>query len=394
MPEKNIEHIKGLDGLRGVSILMMMAYHSGILPFAWVSIQLFFVLSGFLIGGILWKAKFGGQTNAAKLKNFWARRSLRIFPLYFGWLIFLGVTYLLFQFPAYYTSNIVYLATYTFNFTRTFDGWQGNPLFTHLWSLSVEEQFYLFFPLLIFFLPARVLKFFIIIVIFLSPLLHFLLGRYYLNAGLAPFAAVDAVYWNTLTHLQAFFVGAAIPIFCLHKKIKKARLFMFVCVAVALFAGLFSFLDAGTGNYLLHLGYQHNLTTNLEYAWHYTLLNFAFASVVLFVVAGIGNKKTWLQKWLEAKWLTNIGGVSYGMYVFHWAILVYFFERLLPTTDYSLKLLRFIPYAAVVYLVAQLSFRYFESPFLRLKEVLFPVKKTGEMQQPGQLKSEAQLPVP
>ena len=381
MPEKNVAHIKGLDGLRGVAILMMMAYHSGILPFAWVSIQLFFVLSGFLIGGILWKAKFSEQSTSAKLKNFWARRTLRIFPLYFGWLIFLGITYLLFHFPIYYTGNIAYLATYTFNFTRTFDGWQGNPLFTHLWSLSVEEQFYLFFPLLIFFLPARVVKIVIITVIAISPLLHFLLGQYYLSMGLLPFTAADAVYWNTITHLQAFFVGAAIPIFSLHKKIKRAGLVMAICFAIAIIAGLLSFLNEGSGNYFMQLGYEHNLTNNYEYAWHYTLLNFSFASVVLFLVSNFTSKNTLLQKGLGAIWLIRIGKVSYGMYVFHWAILVYLFEKLLPASGYVLKLLKFIPYVAVVYFFAEVSFRFFESPFLRLKDVLFPVKKTGGLVQ-------------
>src|SRR3954469_10344160 len=140
----NDGYIKSLDGVRALAIILVMTFHAGITHFGWMGVQLFFVLSGYLITGILWKEKFRDVSLSFKFKKFWVRRSLRIFPLYFGYLVALGLTFLVLHFPSYYTLYAPYLFTYTFNYTRLLSGWQGNPLFTHLWSLSIEEQFYLF----------------------------------------------------------------------------------------------------------------------------------------------------------------------------------------------------------------------------------------------------------
>lgn len=102
-------YIKSLDGLRGIAILLVMSFHYELNHFGWMGVQLFFVLSGYLITKILWAEKFREESNFIKLKRFWVRRSLRIFPLYYGFLIFLGITFLLFHFPNYYSTYIPYL---------------------------------------------------------------------------------------------------------------------------------------------------------------------------------------------------------------------------------------------------------------------------------------------
>ena len=118
-------YVRSLDGVRALAIILVMSFHANLNHFGWMGVQLFFVLSGYLITGILWKEKGLEGSVGFKLKKFWVRRSLRIFPLYFGFLIIIGVVYLLFQFPGYYPTYIPYLATYTFNYTRTFAGWEG-----------------------------------------------------------------------------------------------------------------------------------------------------------------------------------------------------------------------------------------------------------------------------
>jgi peptidoglycan/LPS O-acetylase OafA/YrhL len=74
--------------------------------------------------------------------------------------------------------------------------------------------------------------------------------------------------------------------------------------------------------------------------------------------------------------MVRIGKVSYGMYLFHWAILVYVCNRLFVTENLALKILFFIPYTLIVYVIAELSFRFYESRFLKLKDTLFLKKKT------------------
>ncbi|MGN6353575.1 MAG: acyltransferase family protein [Parafilimonas sp.] len=375
----NSGYIKSLDGLRAIAIILVMSFHAEITHFGWLGVQLFFVLSGFLITGILWKEKQNTESTLSfKFKKFWVRRSLRIFPLYFGYLLFITFTYLLFHFPSYYSEYASYLFTYTFNYTRSLPGWQGNPLFTHLWSLSVEEQFYLFFPLIIFLCPQRFIKTLMVAVIFLSPVTRFLLGEYYTAKGMTEPVVADIVYWNTLSHLDAFFMGGLIPVLSLDKKIKKPQRIFTGALVIAIIAGIINFANTDSGKYFFNdLGYNSGQTHLYQHVWHYTVLNFLFASFILALISYNSNKIfASIRKLLETNWMVNVGKVSYGMYLFHWAILEYVCNRIFTTDNLALKVVVFIPYVITVYLVASLSFRVYESRFLKLKDTLFTKKKT------------------
>lgn len=369
-------YIKSLDGVRALAILLVMSFHFGLDHFGWLGVQLFFVLSGYLISGILWKEKFSESNLRDKFKKFWARRSLRIFPLYFGFLLAITLIYLIFSFPSYYPTYAPFLATYTVNFTRTLTDWHTNPLFTHLWSLSVEEQFYFIFPLIVFLFPAGFVKRFMVFFILVTPAVRFLLGRYYFAEGLEGEVVADAIYWNTLSHLDAFFMGGIIPVLSLHKKIKKPQLLFAFSVFVIIVAGLWNYYqDNSVFPYFRDLGYGHGQTGNYEHIWHYTVLNIGFASFILMLVAGgQGLVVPVIRKVLESNWMVKIGRVSYGMYVFHWAVIIYLFDRYLQTDNYLLRLLLFIPYSVVVYIIAELSYRLFEVRFINLKDKLFAYK--------------------
>jgi peptidoglycan/LPS O-acetylase OafA/YrhL len=369
----NNGYIKSLDGVRAIAIVLVMTFHAEITHFGWMGVQLFFVLSGFLITGILWKEKFTSTTLPYKFKKFWARRSLRIFPLYFGYLLFLGLTYIIFHFPAYYQTYIPYLATYTFNYTRSLPAWQGNPLFTHLWSLSIEEQFYLFFPLIIFFCSPKFIKSFMLVIIIIAPVIRFALGEYYKSKGLAPAVIADSVYWNTFSHLDAFFMGGIIPVLSLQTKIKKPQQVFFLSLIIVIAAGIWNFLNSSSGSFYLNdLGYNHGQINNYEHVWHYTVLNILFASFLLTLVSIHSQHQfSLVRKFLENKWMIKIGKVSYGMYIFHWGILVYFYSRFFSSDNLLIKILLFIPYVILVYLIAEVSYRLYELRFINLKDKLF-----------------------
>lgn len=379
----NTGYIKSLDGLRAIAIILVMSFHAEITHFGWFGVQLFFVLSGFLITGILWKEKQTDTPLSFKFKKFWVRRSLRIFPLYFGYLIFISLTYIFFHFPSYYANYAPYLFTYTFNYTRSLPQWQGNPLFTHLWSLSIEEQFYVFFPLIMFLCPPKFIKYLMLIVIAISPLTRFLLGEYYTSKGLSQPVVADSVYWNTLSHLDAFFMGGIIPVLSLDKKIKKPQLVFLIALMIAVVAGAINFIYTDSGSYYFNdLGYNHGQTQLYEHVWHYTCLNFLFASFILSIVSMHSSKIfVSIRSALESNWMVRIGKVSYGMYLFHWAILVYVCNRFFTTDNLGLKILIFIPYVFIVYLFAELSFRLYESRFLKLKDSLFTKKNIDKRAQ-------------
>ena len=169
-------HMPALDGIRGLAILLVMGHHFfsaisvdsrvgssvvHLLQAGWMGVDLFFVLSGFLITGILFDAK-GSQ---GFFRNFYTRRALRIFPLYF---VLLALTLLLgpWVMPAGDAGNIelrqnfpwlfCYMTNYVMNATHSFHAFEGPRIdFSHFWSLAVEEHFYLVWPCIVAFLPRR-----------------------------------------------------------------------------------------------------------------------------------------------------------------------------------------------------------------------------------------------
>ncbi|MBC8034026.1 MAG: acyltransferase [Chitinophagaceae bacterium] len=366
-------YIKSLDGLRAIAILLVMTYHAELTHFGWIGVQFFFVLSGFLITGILWNEKFKPAPRSFKLKKFWVRRSLRIFPLYYGYILAIGICFLLFNFPSYYTTYFPYLVTYTVNYTRLLPGWQGNPLFTHLWSLSIEEQFYLLFPLIILFTPAKHIPKLLVVIMIVSPSVRFLLGEYYKARGYSANVVANVVNFNTLSHLDAFCTGGIIPILSLDKRIRKPGTVFLVAALIAITAGLVNYANsAHAGNYWEDLGWNHWQTGNYQHVWMYTMINILGASVILMLVSSHSQQlMKYPKRVLEHRWMVRIGQISYGMYLFHWLILVYVFNKILQPETYLSKALIFIPYVITVYLFSEVSYRLYEVHFIKLKDRFF-----------------------
>ena len=160
-------HIPALDGLRGIAVLLVMWLHFVFLlprngiervfwnlsETGWIGVDLFFVLSGFLITGILYDAKGGPHY----FRNFYMRRSLRIFPLYYAFLVLIfAVIPLVREAPADHVGKQVWMWTYLSNVLFARGGWEAMPAHTtHLWSLAIEEQFYLLWPLLVWLASRR-----------------------------------------------------------------------------------------------------------------------------------------------------------------------------------------------------------------------------------------------
>ncbi|MBK8781204.1 MAG: acyltransferase [Anaerolineales bacterium] len=156
--------IPGLDGLRAIAFLMIFGFHTDYLPFGWMGVQMFFVISGYLITGILLRMKTNLPAGEYFLK-FYGRRFFRIFPLYYFYLLlifavatwFISISYKQNMMQAV-IDQLGYAVLYVYNFYSAYQGFNSSPFLDHLWSLSVEEQFYIFWPLLIFFVNEKHLK--------------------------------------------------------------------------------------------------------------------------------------------------------------------------------------------------------------------------------------------
>ena len=338
-----------LDGIRAFAVgsvalshWVPSIYHLG-LPWGSAGVQIFFVLSGFLITGILLRCREYNDVGHS-LKSFYMRRFLRIFPLYYATLLVL----FLLNFPQV-REAIGWHLTYFSNFLFFSTGeWSGHV--SHFWSLAVEEQFYLLWPALILLVPekylARTIKFTIAIGIFSrfgSPLL---------------FPGVKMIGTLPTSNLDALGLGALIAFKkCNYSKTLRYTLF---CCIPAYFL-LFIFRH-GVADYFC--------ARQLER----TVMLLAFGWIILTAAEGFKGPA---GKLLVTKPMLYIGKISYGIYVIH-----NFAEPAVELILNSLgaaapkNFVIALPlYAVFTLSLASLSWHLFESPLNGIKS-RFPYRKT------------------
>ena len=366
-------YINSLDGIRGFGIFFVICYHfmllsdfnPTVLGFSWIWIQMFFVQSGYLITDILINSKdkpfkiYAGQ--------FYWRRMLRIFPVYFMYLFAFAALYLVLHKPEDFGSRAPFLFSFTYNYTRlipeidffSLDGiW-----FMHFWSLAVEEQFYLVWPFLIYFLDEKKIKFLIICVILAVPVFRFFFTDYVLANGFDPKLTGEITYAFTLSQFDAFMIGAAIPIFKLRERIQKPGKWVIAAAVVVLVAGITNYLllrNEGLDIHWSSFGTSVAMIENLQHVWSYTLINILFMFVILYLIKGNYDGV------FENKWLVNIGKIVYGMYIYHFGIL-YVMSKVDQKFIHNFPISFAIAFA-LTFGLAYISYNYFEKKFLALKD--------------------------
>ncbi len=356
----------GLDGLRGVAILMVFICHFGnfVVPLwlvqpLWTGVSLFFVLSGFLITGILVDAK-GSERF---FRDFYIRRSLRIFPLYYGFLILATVCILLFHLrhDPWFWWHYLYVANFAVNHPT-----QHNPTFflafghpvslAALWTLCVEEQFYLVWPLLIWLLPSRraTMRFCvaaILLTIFVRCLVYF--------HNPAAVAETHFLYHMTYAHCDALFLGAWMSLWLRGTELSLAQTRRISCTLIL--AGMSVLFG---GYFLFGQRWPNNEVNPLLCTYGYTVVDLVAFGFLLLAI----DDRTLLHRWLKNKPLASLGLISYGFYFFHAMLLSNLSAfNSLYLRRYHLSALFVALIFVAVYATAKLSFLFYESPFLRLK---------------------------
>lgn len=317
-----------------------------------IGVPLFFALSAFLITELLTLEK--RATGTVNVTSFYRRRILRIWPLYF---VFLGTGFILSHVLAGRGMSWSALAAYLFfagNWFTALDGYLPTAM-TPLWSIAVEEQFYLFWPWIARYSTRRAIGIICFIAWFVSQATMAILC---LNH-----AFVHPVIWvNSLVHLQFFAIGGGLSVY-LNGSLPKIRGY------VRLMMGIFAFAIFAVSNYLLNpsrgtLGAYNPSSITRTYP-KFLLYD---VSILLLLIAVLGPSA--LERF---KMMQFLGKISYGLYVFHLPCLIYLMKAQASigwNSSTGVLILGF-PFAFVT---AWLSYEYLEKPFLRMKEKIEIVK--------------------
>jgi peptidoglycan/LPS O-acetylase OafA/YrhL len=334
--------IPQLDGVRGVAILIVLAHNlhgfysppfSLLTAYGWMGVDLFFVLSGFLITGIL----LDNKPSKCYFRDFYARRCLRIWPLYYSLLIlmFLIIPHVKPEVAAEIFQRAHPWWSYPFflqNFLVGDPSMSVGPLGV-TWSLAVEELFYLFWPLLVHFLLPRRLEFCAWTVMFLSPLLRL----YFVSHSWL-------IYSNPFCRLDGLMAGSFLAILIRKQDFAPRRYLVPAWIALAVAAPL------AIASELLN---AHWLTFSLA----------AVASAGLVYVAQFSTKK-WLKTIFTNRFLMFSGTISYGLYLLHKlpedVLKSFRLEQIHPMVTFWAALL-------AAYVLAIASWYLLEKPVLKLK---------------------------
>ena len=386
----------GLDGIRALAAFLVIFTHwpnIGIsLKFGWIGVNIFFVLSGFLITRILVHEKH--RDFKPYLTNFFYKRALRIFPVYylFFFITALGVLLIYHFVPRLSNDGTLaagintlkhdtgFYLTYTYNIKLNlayFFKWQDyqNQFFGHLWSLAVEEQFYLIFPFIVYWLDIKTLKKVVLAIIIICPLIRLWAALIGVHLVSDRFWLGEFMYTNTFCQADALATGALLAIFPIKIRFPYRNFFLvtITCLAVGLIC-LFFLRKAG---YFLveakSLGFNFPgfwfdektpwFLINIRAFYQYSLVNL----LAFVLIAPATLNKPLFPKLFNSKPVSYVGRISYGIYLFHNPMIAFFMIGATffggwykITANPLINLGIFLVYLIIVISLAHISYRYFE----------------------------------
>lgn len=350
--KKIFRYEPSLDGIRAIAVLLVMAGHLGLVYAGGLGVDIFFVLSGYLITAIL-ISEFS-VNGRISLKKFYARRALRILPAVILLLAVLNVFVAITQPSEQATTlrwNSLGALFYSANWLRVFGRDLG--IVGHLWSLSIEEQFYFLWPITLAFLLTRKLNVnrTLLVVAFAVVLVN--LDRIYLYHGIESFTRI---YNGLDTRADALLVGCALGI-------AHCR---FLSRHVLAVLGL---LGAAFVAHVLFRGYP--VPANLQVPLGLTIGGTLFALGVAFTLAAIlANSESVFAKFLRLPPLVWTGRLSYGLYLWHFPVFTFvngWFSTVQPLQLMALQV-------TGTFLCAALSYYFLERPCLNLKKKFSVIK--------------------
>ena len=364
------KRIPALDGLRGIAILMVLMRHSIfgmetnskiLLPFlaagqlTWSGVDLFFVLSGFLIGGILLDAKH----SPCYFKTFYIRRAYRIFPLYFlvtGLFLFRHLPFHLLpgSLGAHSPLSIPWGAylTLTQNFWMAHSGWFGMFAMAPTWSLAVEEQFYLTIPLVIRYFNSRQLVTVLISVVAADPLLRVLLQYHFPHGEFA-------CYVLTPCRADALSLGVLAAVL-----VRNPAGWQLLMTKRGWLRGALGLLLAGV-IYMTWQRYDPFTAPMNTFGFSWMAL---FYTICLLAAISGSNGSLPLRVLCNQR-LMGLGSLAYCAYLIHAPMIIAgrrIFSLIFRVSDLTSWLPGGLIGIAATILIASISWKFFEKPLLRM----------------------------
>lgn len=340
-----------IDGLRAIAVSIVVLFHAfpAFIPAGFIGVDIFFVISGFLITGILLDELTDGVTLKAMLGQFYARRIKRIFPtllvvllatLLAAWFILLPDDYK--KLGQQTMAGLGFVSNFLFwQQAGYFDGASDTKPLLHLWSLAIEEQFYIFFPLILLYLHRKKIN--LTKALWSLFALSVVISLYYANKNLT------ADFYSPLTRAWELLAGSLLAVYARkplslasvnsrsHYK-KYASVVAVICLLIALY-----FIDK---------------TKKFPGAWAF----FPVAVGVGFILAG---PQTWLNKHiLASKPFVWVGLISYPLYLWHWPLLVLGHHYFGTQFDWKIKVFAI----ALAVILSALCYYLLETPIRKAKK--------------------------
>src|SRR4051812_20935098 len=368
---RNRERQPGLDLLRAIAIVVVVVYHTALfgfkLPgrvdrFGWIGVDLFFVLSGYLIGGQLLASL--ARDQRIKLGRFFTRRALRIIPAY------LAVLAIYFLLPAWREYPAMSQPLWKFLLSVQNIALHGGTAFSHAWSLAVEDQFYLALPFLLLFLYHRPRAAIIVpclIIIGGIALRAFLAAQHPSLEGGVSFRAFQAwIYYPTWTRLDPLVFGVVLA------AIERFRPNWWQCLINC--APWLSLPALGLIVYALYLGETENLTV-AACGWQFPLIAVGMAGMLVCVV----SPRLPLYR-IAVPGAASIASIAYSAYLIQ-KIAINGVEQFCTTHSIDLtSVTALLGVQLCVYIAAAILFLSIERPFLLLRRRFAPAVEHGSQQ--------------
>ena len=372
-----VPYLPGLDGMRALAVVAVMVYHanSDWLPGGYFGVEMFFVISGYLITLLLISER--ERTYRISLRHFWLRRARRLLPALFTMMFLVTVWTAVFKNEALGALRGDVIAGF-FYVSNWYQVWEGlgytaagdfAPL-RHLWSLAVEEQFYLFWPIVMIFLLGRngtrqvaaVSRWLFVcaVVITVATALLFYSGpiadpnvtpEAYWWLGDRPINKVDTLYLGTVSRLSGILLGAAFamvwrPLAIVRGPLRsKGRLFdVLALVAIVAFGWLcwntYLVEPSGADPFVFRGGF------------------FLAGLATLAIIAAVTHRGAYANRLLGNPLFRWVGTRSYGLYLYHWPI----YQMIRGVAGNKLTVREFVFALLVTTIVTELSYHFVETP--------------------------------